>query len=150
MPRTNSAVLGFHPPGGRSAPPQSCFLFFPGRAFFGSSAALPPFGNPRSGGILPGQGVWASSCGSSQRASPLAGFFLHRGSFGRRAFCGAAAAELRSVHAGTTGCFPVRARPPAACRPKPVVCGAGAGCGCTVSFGVMTGSPTVSASRRGE
>ena len=36
-----------------------------------------------------------------------------RGQLWAQAFCGAAAG-LRSVHAGTTGCFPVRARPPAA------------------------------------
>ena len=71
MPRTNSAVLGFSSTRGRSAPQSFLPLFF-GAGFFGSSGCSSTPSAISLRRICPVR-VWASSCGSSSKVSPLAG-----------------------------------------------------------------------------
>ena len=145
MPRTNSAVLGFSSTRGPISSSKLSSSFF-GAGFFGSSGCSSTPSAISLRRICPVR-VWASSCGSSSKVSPLAGSsctgaalgagFLRRG--GRAAFSSCRNDWVLSGAGSSPSCMV-----------KPVVaCGAGAGCGCTVSFGVMTGSPTGSASRRG-
>ncbi|MFR8969807.1 MAG: hypothetical protein ACLVHY_03665 [Gemmiger sp.] len=101
MPRTNSAVLGFHHQG----PISSSKLFpFSGRAFrffrlLFHPSAISSGGFARSVGQLLRQFL---------KGTPLA-VLPAQGQLWAQAF--ARGGRLRSVHAGTTGCFPVRSSP---------------------------------------